>query len=1105
MKLTVFLILLFCLHLSAATYAQITLSERNAPLSKIFRDIKKQSKYLFFYQDEQLVNTKNVTLSVKGASIEKVLDLCLQDQPLTYSIVGNTVVIKEKESEPVEKQTLSSIAPIDVSGRVIDTEGRPLVGVTLLVKNNIKLVTITDEKGRFVLKGVEPNSAIIIRMVGYEKKEVVAAPDLGDIRLGVSTSQLDQVQVIAYGEQSKRLQISNVSSVKAADIEKQPVTNPLLALEGRVPGLFITQSSGFAGSGVTVRIQGLNSINGGNDPLYVVDGVPFTSQLMPSISSTLGNSGGRLVNGSIAYGSPLSYINPHDIESIEVLKDADATSIYGSRAANGAILITTKKGKAGEQRVDVNMQQGLGKVASRMDLLNLRQYLDMRYEALKNDGLNLNTASSTDPRFYDLKVWDTTSTTDWQKALIGGTAHYTDMETRIYGGNANNLYTIGAGYHRETSVLPTDFSDQRASLHFQINSTSSNQKFKLRLIGNYMADVNKLPHTLGTDLTLLALQLPPNAPALYNADGSLNWAPDVNSKSTWDYPGNPVAQLLNKYSNRTNNLVSNLTLSYRVLPDLVIKSDFGYTNIMTKETVVAPWAAIAPELRSSTPRFGSYGNSTINSWIAEPQVTYEHYIGKGKLNFLAGVSIQQQYSDALSLHGSGYSSDDAIDDIHSATNITVDRNLNFTYKYAAIFGRLNYNWLNKYLVNVTARRDGSSRFGEANQFHNFGSAGVAWIFSEESFFRKLPAIISYGKLKTSYGTTGNDQIGDYQYLSTYSPVSIGVPYQNVTSLQSNGLANPYLQWEETKKINVGFELAFFKDRVLFDVDYFRNRSSNQLLGYQLPAITGFTTITRNFPATVQNSGIEISVTSVNISKKNLKWSTSINFTSPGNKLISFPGIESSSYANSLVVGQPITLVKKFHLIGVDPLNGGYYFSSATNPVNPVTPTDQTVLINTSPSFYGGVQNSISYRGFSLDFLFQFVKQRGPNYYYGHFPGYARFNQPAYVLDRWKNRGDISPHQAFDGNLSLSGQWNNAANNSDAAFDDASYIRLKNLSLAWQVPGIVFKGTGVQGLKIFLQGQNLLTFTSYKGLDPETLSVSTLPPLRVLTLGLNVAL
>jgi len=1110
MKLIGIILFIASLHLSARGLTQtITISVKDAPLDNVFKLIEKQTDYVFLFEKELIAKSKKVTLNVSKPLLD-VLDLCFKDQPFTYHITGKIIALAPRKEEPSKESKSSTEAQnplIDLKGRVVNSEGEPVSGATVSIKGTTKS-TVTDANGYYILTGVNENAIVIITHVQYEMKSLAINGHTSlNATLQIKMNNLDELQVIAYGTTSKRFNTGNVATVKAADIEKQPVSNPLLALQGRVPGLFITQANGFPGSGVKVRIEGLNSIDGGNDPLYVIDGVPFSSQLLPTLSKVLGSSGGNTVQvGNLnygTYGNPLNYINPSDIESIEVLKDADATAIYGSRAANGAILITTKKGKSGEQKIEFNVQHGWGKVTRKMDMMNRRQYLDMRYEALKNDGISLSSLDQNSN--YDLTVWDTTRSTDWQKELIGNTANYTDIQGKVSGGSATTFYLIGGGYHKETTTLPGDFNDQKASMHFQINSASNDQKFKLSFKGNYLVDVNQLPHTSSTDITEMAFLLPPVAPALYNSDGSINWELNNSLKSTWSYPGNPIAQLLNRYKNRTNNIVGDLTLSYELLPGLNLNSSLGYTDLQSKERVTIPLSSTAPELRQNTTRIGIYGNSSVNTFIIEPQISYHKEIWKGKFDFLVGSTIQQNSSELENLYGYGYSTDDAITDINSASLIKSEPTLNNIYKYNAGFARITCNMLDRYILNLTGRRDGSSRFGSKNQFHNFGSIGGSWIFSKEPFISQSVTWLAFGKVSVSYGTTGSDQIGDYQFLSLYNFINPGIPYQGITALQQISLTNPYLQWEETRKFHIGIDLGFFNEKLLLSGHFYRNRSSNQLLAYQLPSTTGYNSISQNFPALVQNTGLEISFTSTNISTKIFRWTSNLNLTVPQNKLLRFPGLQNSTYANTLVIGKPTSIVKKLHLMGVDPTTGVYLFTSKSDPFNPRIPDDANVIISTAPIFYGGLQNSVSYKGFQLDFLFQFVKQKGPNYFYGRLPGSPKWNQPTYLLDRWQSPGDNSSHQKYNADFTYSNSANNAGFNSDASYSDASYIRLKNLSLSWQLPDKMLKIIHLQSLRIFSQGQNLLTITNYKGLDPETLSTTSLPPLRVLTVGFQVTL
>lgn len=1103
MKLTVFLLIITVSQAIANEgYSQITLNAKRTPLSSILQSIKEQTGYVFIYGDIDL-NQQLIDIKVENVSIERALDVCLKDLPLAYNIVDKTVVI-EKKTPGIFDRIKSIFTNIDITGRVVDDQGRPIEGVTVTVKNTGNITT-TDTKGRFVLKGVSDQATIVISNIGFQKQELPAARNMGVIRLVVAVNELDEIRVIPYGQTTNRLSVGNISSVNSKEIEEQPVDNPLLALQGRVPGLYITQNNGIAGGGVTVRIQGQNSLENGNDPLYVVDGVPIVPQLTSAMGGTiLGNSGAPGGTASTGIGNPLSYINPTDIESIVVLKDADATSIYGSRAANGAIIITTKKGKAGPTKIDINVQQGVGKVSHFVDMLNTPQYLEMRREALKNDGLSPNPNSD-----YDLTLWDTSRYTNWQKVLIGGTAQYQDFNGSITGGSAFTQYMIGATYHRQTNVFPGNFDDRKGSMHFNINSTSENQKFNVQFTGSYMLDDNKLPNV---DRTSIAVTLEPDAPPLYNANGTLNWAPSASGASSWN---NPISGQNAVYNNTTSNLISNAILSYKILPGLDVKSSFGYSVTQTDDFTGTPLSVYKPELRALTAASAMYGSRNMNTYIVEPQATYARSFGKGKADILLGSTLEENNAKGEYLQGIGFNSDQALQNINSAATITPAGSFISQYKYEALFGRLNYNWDGKYLINLTARRDGSSRFGSENQFHDFESAGGAWIFSEENFIKNSIPILSYGKIRASYGTTGNDQIGDYGYLNLYYPQYVGVPYQGVPGLTTSGLPNPYLQWEATRKIQAGIDLGFLKDRILFDITYQHNRSSNQLLSYDIPSTTGFTSISANLPATVQNTSLEFELTAIILKQKDLKWNVHVNLTVPSNKLIAFPGLASSSYSDLFRIGKPVTGVLLFHSLGVDPATGQYIFADTSGKPtgNPDFTADRTGDLNTAPTFYGGLQNSFTYKQFQLDFLIQFVKQAGLNIYNAYngvlYPGnfYSGFsNQPVSVLNRWQKPGDNAKIAAFSAYPSFAQYY---LGYSDQISQNASFIRLKNVSLSYGLPDKWAAKIHLHA-KIFLQGQNLLTFTKYKGLDPETPSYAplppyyaTLPPLRVMTAGVHV--
>jgi TonB-linked SusC/RagA family outer membrane protein len=1101
MKITTFLLIATMMQVSASSFAQnITLVKKNITLDEFFREIRKQTGYNVSYSDKILDDSKSLNVNFKATPLESALKNVLDGKALAFDFKDNNIIIYKQEKSFLEN-IIARFQNIDVRGRVVDEKGSPLIGATVKVKGG--KATTTNANGDFSLNGIADDAMLVISYIGYIDKVVSAKSDLSNILLQISDSKLDEIHVIAYGATSKRLTTGNIGGITAMEIEKQPVGNPLLALSGRIPGLFIDQNTGLSGGAVAVNIQGLNSIAKGNDPYYVIDGVPYTSQLLPSLSNVLGGpgySGGT----PVGYGSPFSYLNPSDIESIDVLKDADATAIYGSRAANGAILITTKKGKPGQTKIDLTLQSGISEVGKKLKMLNTEQYLGMRREAYANDGRTLPTASTANSSNYDLTVFDQNRYTDWQKELLGGTGGYMDAQASISGGNTLTAFRLNGGYHRETSLFPGDkFADVKVSIGVSLNYSSLNNKFKLQFTSNYLNDNNAIP---SVDLTGSALKSSPNAPALYTPDGSLNWArirSGSDSVSTWK---NPLSQLVNKYIVNTNNLISDATLSYNIAKGLDLKTSLGYTDLTSNELGTNSYYSVSPETRNPGGRSASYSNGKISSWIIEPQLTYDFNIAKGQTDLLVGTTFQESDSKLQHIDGLGYSSDASMDDYSSATTLTAGPSVASLYKYSAVFGRLNYNWENRYIGNFTLRRDGSSRFGAANKFHIFTAAGAAWLFSNEDFIKRNLGFLSFGKLRGSYGTTGNDQIGDYSFLNQYNPISSGdapVPYQGVSGLEPLSHSNPYLEWEVTKKLQFGFDLGFLSDRILIGAGTYRNRSSNQLLPYQLPAQTGFGSVIRNFPATAQNTGWEFSLNTINIKPALFRWSTNLTLTVNRNKLIAFPNLAESSYADFLEIGQPVNILKVFNYAGLNSQTGLYqYVDAKGNLTNtPNGATDKVKVFDPNPKFYGGFQNSFSYKGFDLDIFFQFVKRTAINYKLGtSFLIGSAFNQPVDVLNRWQKPGDITNIPKF----SLQNYLFDIQG-STFGYTDASFIRLKNVSFSYNLPSRWLSKVNIQHCRLFIQGQNLLTITKYIGLDPENHSLTSLPPLRIVSTGLKITL
>lgn len=1058
---------------------RVTLRERNISIESIFKSITKQTG-LYFMGDASELNVKEkLNVAYVSKSVEEILKELLLPRGFTWSYNDNVVRITREKKISMDNR--DTIPLITIEGSVTDAAGAPLVGASVLVRGTTK-GCLTDEEGRFRLKGITDKTPVMASMIGYES--ITEAPN-GRLflryKLRQSMNILDEAVVIGYGSTTKRFNTGSVSTVKAEDIQKSPVSNPMLAVQGRIPGIDITQSTGMPGGGIKVQIRGQSSITGGNDPLYVIDGVPYSSNM--SLTGSAGNL--------IGEGSPLNYINPADIESIDVLKDADATAIYGSRGANGVILITTKKGKEGKTKLNINAYSGIGKVTKKLNLLNTQQYLAMRREAYKNDGVNPDMVSAP-----DLLAWDTTSYTDWQKLLIGNTAHQTDVQMSVTGGSKLIQFLVGGGYRKETTVFPSNAANNRKMFRFNVNSASPNHKFKVSLSGNYLSDNSNLP---GSDLTY-NITLPPNTPSIYNNDGTLNWGATPTIKTTFQ---NPFSIFLQKFKMQTNNLLANITLTYQLLPNLEIKAQAGYNTLNTKTVSTYPYTAISPiYIDYGAQRSASYTDNSITIWNIEPQINYDVQLGKGRLGVLLGLTFQQQASKDQTINALGFTNDAVLENIRAASSVNVSNATDAVYRYASIFSRINYRLLDKYIISASVRRDGSSRFGPGKRFANFAAIGAGWLFSEENFLKRNN-IITFGKLRASYGTSGNDKIGDYKFYDTYNTSEY--PYQNIKGLIPDNLFNPDFAWEVTKKLEFALELGVIQNRILLTTAYYRNRSSNLLLANSIPSITGFTTRTSNLNGIVQNSGIELTINTKNINTKNFSWSTSLNISVPKNKLVAYPGLETSVDKSRYVIGQPISIRKLYHFYDVDPATGIYRFIDSKGiPSSDIsTITEQTGILNSNPRYFGGIQNTFQLKNFQLDFLFQFRTQQAKDYLFDYIPG-AQLNQPSAVMERWQKKGDNKPFQRFSQNSSLYTAYN-ASLNSDQNVIDASFIRLKNVSISYNLSGAFLKKIRAESARIYLQGQNLLTITKYHGLDPETLSTRTLPPLMVLTAGLNITL
>jgi len=969
------------------------------------------------------------------------------------------------------------VGPGQVSGTVTDTSGQPLPGVTIVIKGTFRGTT-TGADGRYSLTNVPPGAVLSFSFVGFKTQEIPFDGQTPlDVQLQEEMTTLSEVTVNAgYYTVKDRERTGSIARVTVKELENQPVSNALSSVQGRMAGVSITQGSGVPGGGYSIQIRGINSLRSeGNYPLYIIDGVPISAQTPSFNSATI---------IPLHEINPLNTINPNDIESIEILKDADATAIYGSRGANGVILVTTKKGRAAHKTaLSVNSSYGVSRVASKMKLMNTEQYLDMRRQAYANDGISTYPANA-----YDVNgTWNETRYTDWQEELIGGTAENSTLQLSLSGGNENTRFLISGSHNRQTTVFSDDFRYKTTNLSTNLNHRSTDNRFILTASALFSGQSNNL---IRDDITSQSLLLSPNAPALYQEDGSLNWE---NNTFT-----NPVAAYESTYTNESKTFNTSLNLGYELLPSVFIKLNGGINYQAFEELALRPNTIYNPAY-GITPANSSATKGTQHqfSYLLEPQLNYKHQSGDHQADVLIGGTFQKNESSTLGIYSYGFESNALITNLAAAANFMVTRDDAAEYKYAAVFGRINYQYKGRYILNLTGRRDGSSRFGPDKRFANFGAVGAAWLLSEESFLTGS-SWLSLGKLRASYGITGCDLIGDYQYLDTYTVSSDS--YGGSTSLYPSRLHNPSFSWEKTTKLEVALELGFLSDRIQLSTAWYRNRSGNQLVGIPLPATTGFSSIQANLPATVENRGLELELNATPVSAGQFRWNSNFNISFPENKLVSFPGLEGSTYANQYVVGYPTSIVKVYNYEGIDPETGLYTFTDYNTDGAITSPDDNQVIEEVGIRYFGGWSNQLAYKQWDFSFLFQFVGKRQKNYNGSMSRPGSMYNQPAEVLDVWSTdnpHGQYMPYSS--GTNSQINRLHGYFKNSTAAIGDASFIRLKNIQFSYRLQ----VNSYLQDVRFYLQGQNLLTITDYFGLDPEFTLSGFLPPLKTWAFGIQL--
>jgi len=1081
------ILLMLCLVAFVSHYAQsqtYTISAENVPLRKVMKQIERYGRYYFAYRTEFLQHDERVTVHVTNGTIDDVMKQALKGLGLSYLIVGNMITVRPDSTyAQIHKQEL-----LTITGKIIDEAGEPVTNVSIS-ESGSRAGTFSELDGTFHIT-VKPNTVLSFSSVGYESAErLVKETSSITIKLKQQVKDLDETVITGYGKTSKRYNTGAIYKINSADIARQPVSDPLGTLQGRVPGLLITQNNGLPGATYRVQLRGQSSIGivpgqlPPNDPLFIIDGVPYAPNNYPILGVTSGSALGE------SGRSPFSFINIGDIDHIEILKDADATAIYGSRGSNGVILISTKKGKAGRPVFNLNVNNGWSRITRYADMMNTSQYVQMRREALANDGLDVDIDNAP-----DLVSWDTTRYTDFKKMLIGGEAVSNNVQLSVSGGKERLQYYVGAGYHRETTVFPGDLLNERffghTNLHYQ--SKDSNLNVTLSVIAS--RDKN---WSILNDLTSL-IKLAPHTPVLYDSTGKFIW-----SQADLGFT-NPMALLLRAYESKATNLLSNLLISYRIAKNLTFRTSLGYNRLQFDDVCIFPGKSL-PNSTTEPKGYSFFGKVKYNSWIAEPQLEYNKYMGPGKITGLVGATMQVQDRSVATIEATDFPDDDQLRNVNAAGN-QKPLYQNTEYRYGGVFARLTNILYDKYLINLTGRIDGSSRFGPGKQVGTFWSTGLGWIFSNEPVFRTIP-FISFGKLRASYGVTGNDQIGDYKYLDKWQ--DIAGSYLNRPGITPYQLADSNYSWEVNRKLEAALELGLFKDRLMITTAYYRNRTGNQLIAYVLPGITGFTSYAaKNSPALVQNSGWEIQLQTKNRLNRNWQINGNVLLTIPRNKLIAFPNLATSSYKTKLAIGQSLSVVNKYEYKGVNSTTGVFEVVDQDDDGGIHFPGDSRLRGNLDPKWYGSLQANVQYKNWQLDLLWEVRKQRAISYLYLKYlydpPGVILENQPVAVFHRWPECSGQCALQKFStGANDIAKEAISQYLDSDGYIKDISFARLRNIELSCELPGQWLKNISMKRCRFYAQAQNLFTITRYKVGDPETLNLATLPPLRTVTVGLEL--
>jgi len=1030
---------------------QVSFSLKDPTMKSIIAEVESQAELKFAYGDDVDLSTKlSGRFSYEKEELDKVLEEISRRTPYVLSIIGNNITIAldppVKKQKPEVKKTKVQQT---ISGTVTDAKGAPLAFVRIQEEGTNNGVT-TDATGKFAIEVSSDQSVLVFSYIGMQtERRVVGGNTTINVQLKEDAQALEEVVVVGYGTVRKSDLTGSVSSVSSDAIDQYPVPGPQLALQGKTAGVTVIGNSGAPGAPVNVRIRGSNSILGNNDPLYVVDG--------------------------FALAGPPTVINPNDIQSMEVLKDASATAIYGSRGANGVVLITTKSGKAGKNTITLDSYIGFQEVSKTLEMMNAREFAEIANERAANDGAA--------PYFTQDQINSFSEGTNWQNELFR-TAPIQNHSINFSGGGEKTQYFISGNIFDQKGVVPNS-SLKKASIRANISTEISKKlalDFNANLMNGDLYVVAEGGQKGGTALSAALVGPPTISP--YNENGG------YNNARAYSFSPNELVNALALAKERKQNLNSknvllNSALTYEPIDNLKFRTSFGVETDVSRENYYS--SSLLPRTPTGS---GSIASTDLTNFLNENTLSYnKNFNEKHDINALVGFTYQKNSVLTYNTGSvSGFLTDRMGEFNLGAGSQTSLPASNFSnWALLSYLGRVNYSFNNTYLLTASIRSDGSSRFSEGNKWGYFPSAAFGWRILNENFMKGVDVdAISDLKLRLSWGLTGNTGINPYQTLNqlrTYSTVFNDSRYIGYAP-DNNNLANPDLRWEKTSQTNVGFDLGLLANRLSLTFDYYNKDTKDLLALDQVPISTGYRNTISNV-GRISNKGVELGVSAV-ILDKALGWTVDANFTKNRSEVISLPGGSDifgasvpqplSSSVNILRENEPVGVFYGYLEDGLNEQGMIKYQDLDDNGV--INANDRTIIGNPNPDFTYNFTSNLTYKNFNLNFLFLGVSGNemfnvnlssvGNSFYFGE-------NQLKEVYNNHWSPANPDPNAKYP---KLSTKTTFSA--SDRFIEDGSYLRLKNIRLGYnfKLPKIGINGT------LYVSGQNLLTVTNYSGYDPE---------------------